>query len=141
MHCHMTHHTMNQMGHGLPNILGVEPGNLDKKMKKILPDYMTMGQTGMGGHPKHMQHMDKPKNSIPMLGAEGPFGYIEMGGMFTLLKVRDDLTSYNDPGWYKNPKGTVSEIASSDELKKDLGITVQSKTSLNSKNVDEHHHH
>ena len=26
MHCHMTHHVMNQMGHGLPNMIGVEPG-------------------------------------------------------------------------------------------------------------------
>ena len=24
-HCHMLHHTMNQMGHGLPNIIGINP--------------------------------------------------------------------------------------------------------------------
>ena len=29
MHCHMTHHVMNQMGHGIPNMIGVEPGGLD----------------------------------------------------------------------------------------------------------------
>jgi hypothetical protein len=29
-----------------------------------------------------------------------------MGGMFTILKVRDSLTSYADPGWYKHPDGT-----------------------------------
>ena len=26
MHCHMTHHVMNQMGHGTPNMIGVKPG-------------------------------------------------------------------------------------------------------------------
>ena len=27
MHCHMTHHVMNQMGHGVPNLIGVEISN------------------------------------------------------------------------------------------------------------------
>jgi hypothetical protein len=31
-----------------------------------------------------------------MVGAPGPFDYITMGGMFTVLKVRDGLTNYND---------------------------------------------
>jgi manganese oxidase len=32
-----------------------------------------------------------------------------MGGMFTMLKVRDRLGSYDvDPGWYEHPKGTVA---------------------------------
>jgi len=32
-----------------------------------------------------------------------------MGGMFTILKVRDRITDYNvDPGWYANPPGTVA---------------------------------
>lgn len=42
--------------------------------------------------------MAHPENSVPMLGMEGPFGYIDMGGMFTLLKVREGLKSYEDPG-------------------------------------------
>lgn len=140
MHCHMTHHTMNQMGHGLPNVLGVDPGDTDNKIKKLLPDYMSMGQTGMGGHPKHMQHMDKPANSIPMLGAEGPFGYIEMGGMFTVLKVRDNITSYTDPGWYQNPKGTTSERATKEELKNDLGM-VEADTDKSGETMNHSHHH
>jgi len=37
MHCHMTHHTMNQMGHNVPNLIGVRPGQLDKKSKQITP--------------------------------------------------------------------------------------------------------
>jgi hypothetical protein len=39
---------------------------------------------------------------------DGPFGKIGMAGMFTVLKVRDQLTTYDGvPGWYENPPGTV----------------------------------
>ena len=51
---------------------------------------MTMGQTGMGGMGE-MAHAACPTNSMPMLGGDGPFGYIDMGGMFTILKVRDGI--------------------------------------------------
>lgn len=34
---------------------------------------------------------------------------IEMGGMFTIVKVRDDLKSYDeDTGWYRHPDGTAA---------------------------------
>jgi hypothetical protein len=53
--------------------------------------------------------MTGPKNTLPMMMGKGPFGNIEMGGMFTVVKVRDQLQSYDkDPGWYKHPEGTVS---------------------------------
>jgi hypothetical protein len=52
--------------------------------------------------------MPGPKNTLPMMTGEGPFGPLEMGGMFTVVKVRDDITSYKDPGWYKHPPGTVA---------------------------------
>ena len=58
-----------------------------------------------------------------MVGARGPFDYITMGGMFTLLKVREQLASYDDPVWYENPPGTVADVASADELRRDLGKT------------------
>ena len=120
-HCHMTHHVMNQMGHRLPNMLGVDPQGLDGRVQSLLPDYMSMGTTGMGD----MTGMDMPvpRNSIPMLGGKGPFGAIDMGGMFTILKVRDDLTSYADPGWYQHPAGTVAMPATAEELRAD-GIKV-----------------
>jgi manganese oxidase len=140
LHCHMTHHVMNQMGHGLPNMIGVKKGDLDKRIQKLLPDYMTMGETGMGNHAEHMKHMEIPKNSIPMLGSDGPFGYIDMGGMFTILKVRDGITNYKDPGWYKNPEGTVAQAASADELHTDLGVTKTKEAKLSNK-TDHHSHH
>ena len=88
-HCHMLHHTMNQMGHGLPNIIGINPQNLDRKVWSFLPGYMTMGQDGMADMAE--MGMKTPRNSVPMVGAPGPHDYITMGGLFTNLKVREDL--------------------------------------------------
>ena len=103
-HCHKSHHTMTAMGHDVPNMLGVKQGDAEKKIQRVLPRYMAMGEKGMG----QMMDMGRPKNTLPMMSGTGPFGDIEMGGMFTVLKVRDGLTSYADPGWYKHPDGTVA---------------------------------
>jgi len=117
MHCHMTHHIMNQMGHGLPNMVGVDDAGLDALLQPLLPAYMTMGAHGMGGMGE--MGMQVPENSIPMLGADGPHGYIDMGGMFTVLKVRDQLASYDDPGWYEQPPRTRAAVATPEDLKRD----------------------
>ena len=45
----MTHDVMNQTGHGLPNLIGMNARGLDDKVNKVLPEYMTMGEKGMGG--------------------------------------------------------------------------------------------
>ncbi len=67
-----------------------------------------------------MAAMAVPPNSIPMVGGQGPFDYITMGGMFTILKLRDQLASCDeDPGWYGHPKGTVASLATTDELRRD----------------------
>ena len=36
----------------------------------------------------------------------GPFGPLEMGGMFTVVKIREGLArgDYKDPGWYRQPE-------------------------------------
>jgi hypothetical protein len=125
LHCHMTHHVMNQMGHGVQNVIGLDTTGLDERMQKLFPGYMSMGQAGMGGHGEHMNHMSRPRNSIPMIGAEGPHGYIEMGGMFTILKVREDVTDYSDPGWYQSAPELIASVASADALKRD-GIELAS---------------
>ncbi|MCC6661951.1 MAG: multicopper oxidase domain-containing protein [Phycisphaerales bacterium] len=107
MHCHMTHHVMNQMGHGIPNMIGVDSAGLDERMRRLLPAYMTMGQTGMHGMTE--MGMPVPPNSIPMVGGIGPYDEITMGGMFTILKVREGLADYDtDPGWYEPPEGTLA---------------------------------
>jgi len=119
MHCHMTHHTMNQMGHNTPNLIGVRTGDLNRRVNKILNGYMTMGESGMADMAE--MGMQVPRNSIPMVGAQGKHGYIDMGGMFTIVKVRENLVSYDDPGWYEDPPGTLATLASNEELRRDLG--------------------
>ena len=108
-HCHKSHHTMNPMGHDIPNTLGANQKGLEEKIRKMIPGYMAMGESGMAEHADHVKHMTGPQNTLPMMMGKGPFGNIEMGGMFTVVKVRDRLQSYDkDPGWYKHPKGTVA---------------------------------
>jgi hypothetical protein len=54
--------------------------------------------------------MPGPDNTLPMMTGFGQFGPIEMGGMFTVVKVREGLAAndYKDPGWYQHPQGTVA---------------------------------
>jgi FtsP/CotA-like multicopper oxidase with cupredoxin domain len=106
LHCHKNHHTMNQMNHEFPNLIGVRQGTVEKSMRRLLPGYEAMGETGMGE--MGTMNMGGPKNWVPMMTGEGPFGPIEMGGMFTVVKVREGLTSYEDPGPYEHPPGTTA---------------------------------
>ena len=104
MHCHMTHHVMSQMGHGLPSMIGADTRALDARMARVLPGYMSMGTTGMGGMGD--MGMPIPPNSVPMRGGPGLFGSIDMGGMFTVLKVRDEPDAVDASAWYAPPEGT-----------------------------------
>jgi FtsP/CotA-like multicopper oxidase with cupredoxin domain len=116
LHCHMTHHTMNQMGHDAANLIGVDTSGLDAKLGRAVPGAMAMGSTGMS---EMAMGMPQPKNSISMLGGKGPYGAIEMGGMFTIVKIRDHLTGDADPAWYAAPAGSVASEATADELARD----------------------
>ena len=122
MHCHMTHHVMNQMGHEFPNMVGVDARRLDREVQPLAPGYMTMGQVGgddMGAHVE-MGHMPVPENSIPMVGAAGPHGYITMGGMYTNVKVRPKPVDVDaDPGWYANPPGTQAQAVTPEQAARD----------------------
>ena len=109
-HCHKTHHAMNAMSHDIPNLIGVDQDAVTKKIKKLVPGYMDMGSEGMGDMAE--MQMKGPKNTLPMMTGNGPFGSIEMGGMFTVIKIRENLASYDDPGWYKHPEGTMAKLVS-----------------------------
>jgi FtsP/CotA-like multicopper oxidase with cupredoxin domain len=117
MHCHMTHHVMNQMGHGLPNMVGADTRPLDRRMGRVLPQYMSMGTTGMGSMGE--MGMPAPPNSVPMRGGPGPFSTIDMGGMFTILKVRDNPARADPAGWYQHPDGTVAGPANAERMRAD----------------------
>jgi hypothetical protein len=59
--------------------------------------------------------MPMPDNTLPMMTGFGQFGPIEMGGMFTVVKIREGLAAndYKDPGDYKHPQGTVAYAVAS----------------------------
>lgn len=106
-HCHKSHHTMNAMGHDVPTLIGVDHRGVAEKINKLVPGYMVMGDKG--GSMGDMK-MALPANTLPMMSGDGPFGNLEMGGMFTVLKVREGLArgDYRDPGWYRHPAGTFA---------------------------------
>jgi hypothetical protein len=54
--------------------------------------------------------MPMPDNTLPMMTGFGQFGPMEMGGMFSVVKVREGLAhdDYKDPGWYQHPADTVA---------------------------------
>jgi hypothetical protein len=109
-HCHKSHHTMNAMGHSLPTFIGVDQRDLAAQITSLIPQYMDMQSTGaMDAMP---MQMPLPPNTLPMMTGAGPYGNIEMGGMFTMVKIRRDLAAgdYRDPGWYRAPKGTVAYL-------------------------------
>lgn len=111
LHCHISHHMgMNGMSDTVPNMTGVNQGSAGEKIGTLIPGYMPMGEKGMGHmfSPHHRQ-MPSPDNFVPW-GAPGQFGVLELSGMFTVVKVREDLTSYTDPGWYRQPPGTSAYL-------------------------------
>ena len=117
LHCHKAHHTMNAMGHNVDNLIGVRQDDLAAKLTKLVPGYMSMGGAGMA-EMTEMQ-MPLPANTAPMMAGDGPYGSLEMGGMFSVVKVRKDQRpgDYSDPGWWatRAPKGTVAREVTADD--------------------------
>ncbi len=89
-------------------MIGIDHRGLVAKIQKLVPDYMVMGERGMADMGE--MQMPIPDQTLPMMTGTGPFGAIEMGGMFSMLKVRKDQKpgDYSDPGWYRQPAGTQS---------------------------------
>ena len=116
-HCHKSHHTMNAMGHDVPTLIGVDHRKVVKDITNVIPDYMVMGERGMAD----MAEMDMPlpDNTAKMMTGDGPFGSVEMGGMFSMVKVRKDQKpgDYKDPGWFTHPKAKHPLI---DEVNRDF---------------------
>ncbi len=107
-HCHKTHHVMNAMGHNVPTLIGVDQRGIVQQLNKLIPEYMVMGERGMADMGE--MQMPLPDNTLPMMTGAGPMGPMEMGGMFTVVKVREGQKAgdYADPGWYRHPAGTVA---------------------------------
>ena len=113
-HCHKSHHTMNAMGHGVPTMIGVDHRGVARRIVDLVPEYMVMGERGMADMGE--MEMPLPDNTLPMMTGAGPFGALEMGGMFTVVKVREGLArdDYADPGWYSHPPGSVARPVEGD---------------------------
>jgi FtsP/CotA-like multicopper oxidase with cupredoxin domain len=108
IHCHKSHHTMNAMGHRVPTMIGVDHRDVARRITRLVPDYMVMGDKGM--HDMAEMAMPLPDNTLPMMTGDGPFGAIGMGGMFSVVKVRDDTApgDFRDPPPYRHPAGTLA---------------------------------
>jgi hypothetical protein len=87
-------------------MIGVDHREVARQITSLIPDYMVMGERGMADMTE--MQMPLPDNTLPMMSGDGPFGSMEMGGMFTTVKVRPGIArgDYADPGWYKHPPGT-----------------------------------
>jgi len=108
---------MTQMGHGALPSTGANTQRVGARLGRVEPYAMTMGQTGMGE--MSAMGMPIPPNSISMRASPGPFSPIDMGGMFTVIKVRDRVSSADAKTWYAHPPGQVASKASSTAMQKD----------------------
>lgn len=136
---------MNPMGHDVPTLIGIDHRGLVGRIHQAEPEYMVMGERGMADMGE--MEMPLPEQTLPMMTGQGPFGAIEMGGMFTVLKVRRDQKpgDYSDPGWFKHPAGTVAHEwhgAIGEPARNDThGKPAQPATELDVRKPDTHGHH
>ncbi|MBA3695943.1 MAG: copper oxidase [Methylotenera sp.] len=133
-HCHKSHHTMNPMGHDVPTLIGVRQKDLVGKINNLVPDYMAMGETGMAEMSEMSSMMDVqlPENTLPMMTGTGQYGAIDMGGMFTTVKVRVGLArnDYSDPGPYKHPPGSLAKEVENDLPPVERPVMMDSNTDV-----------
>jgi hypothetical protein len=78
IHCHKTHHTMNAMGHSVRTFIGTNSKSVTKTVRRLVPDYMPMGSSGMAD--MGSMEMPMPENTLPMVTGFGQFGPMETGG-------------------------------------------------------------
>ena len=107
LHCHKNHHAMNAMSH---NIAEHDRRGSGQECRADRENAPWLHAHGNRRHARHVQHANgaAEKHAADDVWA-GPFGAIMMGGMFTILKIRDELKDYQtDPGWYQQPAGTAA---------------------------------
>ena len=111
LHCHMTHHVMNQMGHELPNMIGVPTRTRSTPhVRALLPGYMTMGDTGMG-EMADMRHAGPEEQHRRCSAPRARSRPSTWAACSRSSRCATTSTSYDDPGWYEHPAGTVASVA------------------------------
>ena len=100
------------LANDVKNFIGVQKRDLARSIRKLVPDYMPMGAAGMADMGE--MEMPMPDNTLPMMTGFGQFGPIEMGGMFTLMKIREGLgpNDYKDPGAFTSTPQARSHMRS-----------------------------
>ncbi len=89
-----------------PTIEAIEGDRVRILVTKRLPEptsvhwHGVLLPSGMSEMEGMSASMPGRRNTAPMMAGRGPYGTIGMGGMFSLLKVRDTLAGHDDPGWY-----------------------------------------
>ena len=113
----MTHHVMNQMGHGVPeHDRRRRPATSTQRVRPLLPGYMTMGQHGMGDMARD-GHAPCRRTASRWSGGAGPFGYITWAACSRSSRCATALAGDGDPGWYEHPPGRVAVAATAEELR------------------------
>ncbi|MFX5634240.1 hypothetical protein ABTE18_20460, partial [Acinetobacter baumannii] len=77
------------MGHDTRTMIGVDQRQVSRAIRGLVPGFMPMGGAGLGE--MGALEMPIPAKTVPMMTGDGPFGPVEMGGMFTVMKVREGL--------------------------------------------------
>jgi manganese oxidase len=105
-HCHKSHHTIYAMDHNIRNLIGINRQEL-AKARKVIPDFHPMVTGGMAD--MGVMEMPMPDSALPMMTGVGQCGPLEVGSMFTVMKVRQGLgaSDYRDPCPYRNPDDTI----------------------------------
>jgi hypothetical protein len=62
----MSNRRMNPMGHGIPNVTGVDQTGVAGDIGAVLPGYLRIGDHGMAEHQEHvdMGHHRGPANTL-----------------------------------------------------------------------------
>jgi len=98
---------------GCRAMIQADPRGDDDRVGNILFDSMTMRRSEVGGMAG--VGMAITPNGIPTVGGIAPRDEITMGGAFTILEVREDLSNHDEnPGWYDDPPATPSSLSSGD---------------------------
>jgi hypothetical protein len=65
---HMSHHTMNSMGRGIPDTVGVYQSKMESEIRRTLQDYMAMGEAGRSEYARYisMMALQGPVNTLPV---------------------------------------------------------------------------
>ena len=134
IHCHKSHHVMNAMGHNVPTMIGVDHRGVAEQDHEARA---RLHGDGRYGRIDGWMEMPLPDNTLPMMSGQGPFGPMEMGGMFSVVKIREGLArnDYKDPGWYPQPANTRAYEWTGAPLAEPKGATDEARASAPSQPI------